>query len=80
MNKKVKTNCYFCEKNKIPSYKEVDEIAKFVSERARIVGLCRPSHHHHNRSGSIPISLRLAVPVSALVFNPPLFRLLSKTD
>ena len=38
MNKKVKTNCYFCEKNMIPSYKEVDEIAKFVSERARIVG------------------------------------------
>ncbi|EKD62217.1 MAG: hypothetical protein ACD_52C00264G0002 [uncultured bacterium] len=38
MNKKSKSDCYFCNKGSIPSYKNIEEIGGFVSERARIVG------------------------------------------
>jgi small subunit ribosomal protein S18 len=37
--KKVqKKTCYFCEKGKEPSYKEYEELAKFLSERGKIIG------------------------------------------
>ncbi|OGM13424.1 30S ribosomal protein S18 [Candidatus Woesebacteria bacterium RIFCSPHIGHO2_02_FULL_42_20] len=38
MTTKSKSNCYFCDKKTVPSYKSVDVIEKFVSDRARIVG------------------------------------------
>jgi small subunit ribosomal protein S18 len=38
IKKGAKKTCYFCEKGKEPSYKEYEELAKFLSERGKIIG------------------------------------------
>jgi len=35
--KNLKLNCFFCEKKKEPSYKEYEILAKFLTDRARII-------------------------------------------
>ncbi len=37
----ISTVCYFCENGKTPDYLATDEIAKFVTERARLLGRSR---------------------------------------
>lgn len=37
----IATVCYFCETGKTPDYLEIPEIAKFVTERARLLGRSR---------------------------------------
>ena len=38
IKKAAKKSCYFCEKGKDPSYKDYQELARFISERGKIVG------------------------------------------
>jgi small subunit ribosomal protein S18 len=38
IKKGAKKTCYFCENGKEPSYKEYEELAKFLSERGKIIG------------------------------------------
>ncbi|WP_333784129.1 30S ribosomal protein S18 [Thermocrinis sp.] len=38
IKKTAKKSCYFCEKGKDPSYKNYEELAKFISERGKIIG------------------------------------------
>lgn len=37
----IATVCYFCETGKTPDYLKTDEIAKFVTDRARLLGRSR---------------------------------------
>jgi len=38
IKKGVKKSCYFCERGKEPSYKDYEELARFISERGKIIG------------------------------------------
>ncbi|NAZ23687.1 MAG: 30S ribosomal protein S18 [Thermocrinis sp.] len=38
IKKGAKKTCYFCENGKELSYKEYEELAKFLSERGKIIG------------------------------------------
>ena len=38
IKKGAKKSCYFCEKGKEPSYKDYEELARFISERGKIMG------------------------------------------
>jgi len=38
IKKGAKKICYFCERGKEPSYKDYEELAKFLSERGKIIG------------------------------------------
>jgi len=38
IKRSTKKTCYFCEKGKNPSYKNYEELTKFISERGKIIG------------------------------------------
>jgi small subunit ribosomal protein S18 len=38
IKKGAKKGCYFCEKGMEPSYKDYEELARFISERGKIIG------------------------------------------
>jgi small subunit ribosomal protein S18 len=38
IKKGAKKSCYFCERGKEPSYKDYEELARFISERGKIIG------------------------------------------
>ncbi len=38
IKKTAKKSCYFCEKGKDPSYKNYEELVRFISERGKIIG------------------------------------------
>ncbi len=38
IKKASKKNCYFCEKGTEPSYKDVQTLSQFISERGKIIG------------------------------------------
>ena len=69
--KPVSTNCLFCRQKLVPSYKDVDNLAKFVSDRAKIVGKDRSgvcSKHQRALGGEIKRARHLAL----LPFTPSL--------
>lgn len=39
--KPVPTNCPFCKSKTVPSYKDYSTLAKFISDRAKILGKAR---------------------------------------
>jgi len=38
IKKGAKKSCYFCERGKEPSYKDYEELARFISERGKLIG------------------------------------------
>jgi len=38
IRKGAKKSCYFCDRGKEPSYKDYEELARFISERGKIIG------------------------------------------
>jgi len=38
IKKGAKKTCYFCERGKEPSHKDYEELARFLSERGKIIG------------------------------------------
>jgi small subunit ribosomal protein S18 len=38
IKKGAKKSCYFCERGKEPSYKDYEELGRFISERGKIIG------------------------------------------
>lgn len=38
IKKGAKKSCYFCERDKEPSYKDYEELRRFISERGKIIG------------------------------------------
>jgi small subunit ribosomal protein S18 len=56
--------CYFCENKKLPDYKEVDNLNKFISDRGRILsrgrsGVC--AKHQRLLARSIKQARHLAL-------------------
>jgi small subunit ribosomal protein S18 len=38
IKKGAKKTCYFCERGKEPSYKDYEELTRFISERGKFIG------------------------------------------
>ena len=66
---KVPTNCSFCKEGKEPDYKDFKTLAKFVTDRAKIVGRSRSGicAKHQRR---LTIEIKRARHLGLLPFTP----------
>ena len=65
--KRLKTapkNCYFCDENKLPSFKNAGDLGKFTTERGKIISRARTgvcSIHQNDLAKNIKYARHLAI-------------------
>ncbi|MDP3994758.1 MAG: 30S ribosomal protein S18 [bacterium] len=69
--KPVPTNCIFCKHRLVPDYKDYDNLGKFISDRAKIVGKDRTGVCSKHQK-ALGVEIKRARHLGLLPFTPSL--------
>lgn len=69
--KPVPTNCIFCKQKMVPSYKDYNDLGKFVSDRAKIIGKARTGVCSKHQK-ALGVEIKRARHLGLLPFTPSL--------
>ena len=68
---KMSEVCFYCENKKIPDYKEYKDLAKFLSDRAKIIGM-RRSGICSTHQRKLSVAIKRARHLGLLPYSPTL--------